>query len=151
MKSIRLFRGSAKCLRGLRAGGVLLLMVLCGIGTRLRAVESYPPLVPQGEKIDNIRELVKNISWNSPVTSVAFSPDGKTLASGSYDNTVRLWDPGSGKEVRRLEGHTNIVWAVAFSPDGKTLASGSTDKTVRLWDLRSGKKIGRFFDCPECH
>ena len=76
------------------------------------------------------------------VNSVAFSPDGKTLASGSYDNTVKLWDVGSGKVIRTLTGHEDVyVYSVAFSPDGKTLASGSNDKTIKLWDVGSGKVI----------
>jgi len=68
------------------------------------------------------------------VNAVAFSPDGQTLASGSNDYTVKLWDVNSGRELRSLEGHSRSVNAVAFSPDGRTLASGSADGQVRLWD-----------------
>jgi WD40 repeat protein len=68
------------------------------------------------------------------VYSVAFSPDGKTLASGSLDDTIRLWDVESGQQIGEpLRGHTSSVNSVAFSPDGKILASGSSDGTIRLW------------------
>ncbi|MGH8513989.1 MAG: WD40 repeat domain-containing protein, partial [Gammaproteobacteria bacterium] len=66
------------------------------------------------------------------VSAVSFSPDGKTLASGSDDYTVRLWDLATGKELRRLS-HESVVYAVSFSPGGKTLASASRDNAVRLW------------------
>src|SRR5262249_6018919 len=66
------------------------------------------------------------------VYSVAFSPNGRTLASASADYTVKLWNVQEGKETNNFDGHTNIVNAVAFSPNGKMLASASADRTVRL-------------------
>ena len=75
------------------------------------------------------------------VYSVAFSPDGKTLASGSADNTIILWDTATGQYKQTLTGHKRAVYSVAFSPDGKTLASGSWDKTIILWDTTTWKYI----------
>jgi WD40 repeat protein len=69
------------------------------------------------------------------VYSVAYSPDGMTLASGGGDKTVRLWDVRTGKNTSTLKGHTDTVLSVAFAPNGETLASGSSDKTIKIWRI----------------
>jgi WD40 repeat protein/serine/threonine protein kinase len=80
------------------------------------------------------------------VSSVAFSPDGKTLATGSQFNRVRLWDIASGREEAVLQEHgDSSVWSIVFSPDGKTLAAGNSQGTVRLWEVCSGRQLPGFF------
>jgi WD40 repeat protein len=74
------------------------------------------------------------------VTSVAFSPDGRLIASGSKDKTIKLWDVKTGEEIRTLKGHSSWVNSVTFSPDGRLIASGSEDKTIKLWDVKTGER-----------
>ncbi|HEX6074315.1 MAG TPA: WD40 repeat domain-containing protein, partial [Micromonosporaceae bacterium] len=101
-----------------------------------------PAAVPQR----CLRLIEGHAGWilRKSVYAVAFSPDGRLLATGSDDRTVRLWDPATGDPIGRpFTGHTDWVRAVAFSPDGRLLASGGDDKTVRLWDPATGGPIGR--------
>jgi WD40 repeat protein len=74
------------------------------------------------------------------VWSIAFSPDGRRLASGGHAGTIKVWDTGSGQVVLSLKGHTSRVHGLAFSPDGKHLASGSGEGTVRIWDPETGQQ-----------
>jgi WD40 repeat protein len=73
------------------------------------------------------------------VNAVAFSPDGRWVATGGKDKTIRIWDAATGERKERIS-HTDPVYCLAFSADGKTLASGGTDKAVTLWDVASGEK-----------
>ncbi|MFM7737929.1 MAG: WD40 repeat domain-containing protein, partial [Planctomycetota bacterium] len=75
------------------------------------------------------------------VQSVAFSPDGTRIVSGSGDSTLKLWDAASGEELKTLSGHTDGVGSVAFSPDGTRIVSGSLDTTLKLWDAASGEEL----------
>ena len=76
------------------------------------------------------------------VNSVSFSPDGRAIASGSDDGTVKLWNAAARETIATLEGHADSVRTVAFSPDGRTLASGSWDGTIRLWNTATNSTIG---------
>ena len=87
------------------------------------------------------REVATLRGHEEYVWSVTFSPDGKFLASGSSDKTVKVWEVGSWWEVATLRGHENWVYSVSFSPDGKFLASGSDDATVKVWEVGSWREV----------
>jgi WD40 repeat protein len=119
-----------------------------------KVVESDPTialrLVEYALSIDSVNpDIVENLNriyydfnfyrivsrHESNITSVSFSPDGKSILTGSQDSTARLWDM-QGNLLQLFKGHQGIIFSVTFSPDGKTILTGSMDKTARLWDLR---------------
>ncbi|MDM8536712.1 hypothetical protein QUF70_08165 [Desulfobacterales bacterium HSG17] len=97
---------------------------------------------------NNLRKIVfgtyeKNCleGHESPVSAIECSPDGKIIASGSYDNTIKLWNIEQGRELKTLSGHLGSIRSLSFSPDGRFLASGSYDNTIKLWSIKQGKDI----------
>ena len=75
------------------------------------------------------------------VTTIAYSRDGRILASGSKDKTVKLWDVSTGENIATLQGHEKRIFSIALSPDGTKLASGSEDTSIRLWEIPTGKTL----------
>ena len=90
------------------------------------------------------KELRSFTGHTDTVQSVALSPDGRFVLSGSGDKTLKLWELDTGKELRSFTGHTNLVSSVAFSPDGLLALSGSSDYTLKLWELYTGKELRSF-------
>jgi WD40 repeat protein len=104
-------------------------------GTRwLRPLQ--PALYPPGAALVRILE-----GHEGAVTAVAVTPDGKLAVSASVDETLKVWDLASGRELRTLAGHTDQVWAVAVTPDGQRAVSASRDQTLKVWDLASGREL----------
>lgn len=102
-------------------------------------LQGDPAVTVWDEKKQDVRFKLAGHAPNGTF-SVAFSPNGKTLATCGSDSLTRLWDVATGKELRQLKGHTQGVDHLAYSPDGKTIATVSFDKTLKLWDPETGKE-----------
>lgn len=90
------------------------------------------------------KTITINVGHSNGAKCLEFTPDGKFLASGSYDETIKLWDVQTGKEIRTFLGHKKNVMGIAISPDGKYIVSGSNDSTLKLWDITNGNEIKTF-------
>ncbi len=108
----------------LLVGGVLLLLGLGGYG--------------YWQSLGRILTLTGH---SGEVNAVATSPDGQKIASGSDDQSIKIWNLSRGQELRTLTGHSNWVYSVAISPDGETLVSGSKDNTIKVWSLNTGRDL----------
>jgi WD40 repeat protein len=86
-------------------------------------------------------EVSQLAGHNNFVVKLAFSSDGRLLASGSFDSTIKLWDVNTAQELRTLKGHSGGINALDFSPDGKFVVSGSDDGSARLWNVQSGELL----------
>ena len=94
------------------------------------------------KKISEHSFLDKTLTGHSNwVLSVVYSPDSRYLASGGSDNTIKIWEVATGKQLRTLTGHSSGVRSVVYSPDGRYLASGSWDKTIKIWEVATGKQL----------
>jgi hypothetical protein len=113
---------------------------------RESADTSHTVLPPQPAKpLPSLRpeafSLLLTLNWHTVIESVAISPDGQTLASESWNHTIKLWNLASSQELHTLIGHKGTVYSLAISPDGQTLASGSADHTIKLWNCVTGREL----------
>ncbi len=106
--------------------------------TSTRIISATPQLNPISSQQPSI-SLVQTLTGHTDlVKSVAISPDGSTIVSGSADKTVKIWDLATGREKITLQGHTDWVYSVVITPDGLTIVSASSDNTIKVWDLDTG-------------
>jgi WD40 repeat protein len=106
-----------------------------GAAGEIRLYKVAPGAVPAGEPLKRI-EAHKDVIYD-----LAFSPDGKMLASCGYDRLIKLWDAATSNEIRVLKDHSDAVYSISFSPDGALLASGAADRAVKVWDVETGKRF----------
>jgi WD40 repeat protein/uncharacterized caspase-like protein len=111
--------------------------VLLRVGILVSVLLSAQTVQLQAQQL----ELVVQTGHSDEITSVALSADGHTLASGSDDQTIKLWEVATGRELRTLSGHLKSVTSLAFSTDGHTLASGSLDQRIKLWEVGTGREL----------
>jgi WD40 repeat protein len=113
---------------------------------RSQFTSKMPPWIKRGPKVDtNWSPMLQTLEGHSePVSAIAFSPNGKQLASSSHDRTVRLWDTVTGATLQLFQGHSDTMHAVAFPPDGKQLASCSSDETMWVCDAATGATVQIF-------
>ena len=125
--------------------GIAVLVVLMISGIYLlrllpRSIVQFPSSQPPIAGVVN-PSLEQTFLDTAPVWSVVFSPDGQTVVGGGANQTIKIWEIKTGKVLRTLSGHQDVVRSLVLTPDGKTLISGSGDRTIKFWDLQTGQVI----------
>src|SRR5439155_58862 len=129
--------------------GFLLIRLVAALSGRSHQPPFPPPNVPPWGGNPNFPAPFRDqalllAGHEDGVSAVAVAANGRTVLSGSFDRSVRLWDLDTGQELSRFNGHTAPVLAVALSADGRRALSGGLDQTVRLWDVGTGRELRRF-------
>ena len=120
------------------ASAISLLVGMNGLGILAKTRLSSGPIASALRRFVSVRTLEAHPSW---VYALAISPVGKTLASGSYDGTIQLWNMSTGELLRTLSAHADAIESLAISPDGQLLASASWDNQIKLWRLETGQLV----------
>ncbi|MFN6002461.1 MAG: toll/interleukin-1 receptor domain-containing protein, partial [Dolichospermum sp.] len=126
-------------IQGIKAGKILLNQQMSDLESPVLNVMKVLDLaLNQGREKNSLED------HDGEVLSISFSPDGKTLASGGLDYSIRLWNVETGKKISTIQRDGGTIKSLSFSPNGKTLAFGGNDETIKLWDVKIGKEIKTF-------
>jgi WD40 repeat protein len=126
-------------IQGIKAGKILLNQQMSDLDSPVLNVMKVLDLaLNQGREKNSLED------HDGRVLSISFSPDGKTLASGGLDYSIRLWNVETGKKISTIQRDGGTIKSLSFSPNGKTLAFGGNDQTIKLWDVKIGKEIKTF-------
>ena len=129
---------------------IILFIYFCLLMPAINSCTNSATIKARGISIEELSDsddsiaVITQLGHSGSIDSVSYSPDGRYIASGSADASIKLWDAASGRLIRTFIGHSGNITAITFSPNGKYLASASWDRTIKMWDVASDKEITTF-------